>query len=70
MSVYLPNDPELEIQKLQATIMVLSIALACATQPSGQAMMRAAWRKIRPPISEEELDALAATWELEPDKAR
>lgn len=64
--VHLTNGPDPELQELRAAILVLSIALACATQPGGQAMMRQAWRLMRPPVSEEELARLASTWELTP----
>lgn len=69
LQVHLPNDPELELQQLRSTVFVLSVALACATQPGGQALLRQAWRLLRPPISDAELDRIAATWELEPKAA-
>lgn len=56
-----------ELRDLRAAVLVLSIALACATQPSVGAVM---WRKLRPPISEDELQSLAAVWVLEPASER
>lgn len=64
------STPTAEVQQLKAAVLFLSIALACATQPSNTAMMRQAWRNLRPPLSDAEFDRLASVWQLEPGRTK
>ena len=67
MNIHAPHPAD-EVSHLRATVDFLGLALACAIQPRPSVRALVDHWLGRPPISEAELEELAAVWELTPQR--